>query len=111
MPDYLQDISLNSGKDIHLDDANDLALVSGRDNLEQSVAIAAGDAIERFVGGNIDGTTVALLEERIRQALDADPQVESVQSVTVEQFDKRNNSISLDVTVEENENFSIQVSP
>lgn len=111
MPEYLTDIHLNSDRDIHLDDANDLALVSGRSNLEQSVAIAVGDAIEQFIGGNMDGTTVAVLEERVRQALEDDPQVESVQSVSVEQFDKRTNSISLDVTVEENENFSIEVSP
>jgi len=109
MPDYLTDIHLDGDRDIHLDDANDLALVSGRRNLEQSVMIAVGGAIERFVGGNIDGTTVSLLEERIRQALDVDPQIETVRSVSVEQFDRRNDTITLDVSVGENEDFTIEV--
>lgn len=111
MPDYLQDLALDSDRDIHLDGGNDLALTSGRDNLEQSIAIAAGDAIRQFVGGNVNGTNVAILEERIRQSLDADPQVASVQAVSVEQFDKRENKITLDVMVEENESFTIEVSP
>lgn len=111
MPQYLQDLDLNSDRDVHTDDANDLALTSGRENLEQSVSIGAGDAIDQFIGSNIDGTTIALLEENLREALDADPQVSVVQSVDVEKFDRRDNSISVAVSVDEDEDFLLEVSP
>lgn len=110
MPDYLQDLDLNSDGDIHTDDGNDLALTSGLDNLEQSININAGNAVEDFIGGNVNGTKIAILEERLTNALDADPQVSSVQDVSLEQFDKQTNSLSLDVLVEENENFTLEVS-
>lgn len=110
MPDFMQDLDLNEDRDIHLDDANDLALTSGKKNLEQSVAIVAGDAIREFIGSSIQGKTVALLEVRIRNAIDADPQVDSVHSVTVEEFDKRDNSVILSVVAEDNDDFLIEVS-
>lgn len=109
MADYLTDLDLNSDSDVYTDDANDLALVSGRSNLEQSIEISAGDAIEEFVGGNIDGTTIALLEERLKKALNNDPQVNSVDSVELTEFDRRTNTVSIDVSVTEDKDFTLEV--
>lgn len=109
MPEYPTDIAINSHRDVYLDGSNDLALVSGKENLQQSVAIAIGDAVRQSIGSTIDGTTIGLVEERIYQALDADPQVGTIHTVTVREFDRQSNTVRLDVALAENDEFSITV--
>lgn len=104
------DIAIGSDRDVYLDDANDVALVSGKQALQQSISIHATDAIREFVSSGIDATSLALLEERLRNALNEDPQVGEVWSVTVNEFDKRNDTLKMEVALSENENFELEVS-
>lgn len=109
MAERPRDIALNEDGDVYLDDVNDLALVSGRAQLQQSIAIDVLDVTEQFVGRRVTAQSVGLLEQRILEALEEDPQVGTIREVTVEEFDRRNNSVTAQVTLLENENFTIEV--
>lgn len=109
MVDYPTDLDLDDSKDIHLDGANDLATVSGVDQLSQSVAIDVMDEIQDFIGGRVTGKNIGLLEERIRQGLNDDPQLSEVQSVNIEEYDRRDNSITMEIVTIKNADFTIEV--
>lgn len=110
MAERPRDIALNEDADVYLDDVNDLALVSGNDQLQQSIAIDVLDVTQQFVGSKISAQSVGLLEQRILEALNEDPQVGTIRNVSVEEFDRRNNSVTVQVTLLENEDFTIEVS-
>lgn len=107
--EYPTDLDLNGDKDVHLDGANDLATTSGIAQLEQSVGIDAMDEIQDFIGGPITGKTVKKLEQRLRQGFNEDPQLESVRSVSIDEYDRRTGTIRIDVTVVSNNDFTITV--
>lgn len=108
MAEYPTDLDLNSDKDIHLDGANDLALVGGERQLRQSVAIDAMDEIQEFIGGRVTGKNVGLLEERLRQAFNDDPQLDEVVSVNVVEYDRRTDELTIEATTIENEDFTLE---
>lgn len=108
MVEYPTDLDLDSGKDIHLSGANDLALVSGEAQLRQSVAIDAMDEIEAFIGGRVTGKNVGLLEERLRQAFNDDPQLDQVINVNVVEYDRRSEEIKIRATTVKNEDFTLE---
>lgn len=104
------DLDLNSDKDIHLDSANDLATTSGQAQVEQSVGLDVLNVIRDFIGNKLNGTQVGLLEERARESLQSDEQVGQVQEVNLVEFDRRDNSIKLEIIVIEDSNFTLEVS-
>jgi len=108
MVEYPTDLDLDSSKDIHLSGANDLSLVSGEDQLKQSVAIDAMDEIQEFIGGRVTGKNVGLLEERLRQAFNDDPQLDEVVSVNVVEYDRRTDALTIEATTVENEDFTLE---
>jgi len=110
MVEYPTDLKLNEGKDIHLDTGNDLALVSGKQQLRQSIGIDVLDEISAFIGGRITGTNIGRLEERIRKGLDEDPQLAEVRNVTIEQFDRRDDTVEITAEVVGDDNFTLEVS-
>mgnify|MGYP000565407382 CR=1 FL=1 len=107
--EYPTDLRLNEDKDIAIDDANDLALVSGVDQLEQSVAIGVLDEIQTFLGSRVTGARIGRLEERIQTGLSEDPQVGTITNVSVETFDRQTNTISVDVSVLQNNDFTLEI--
>jgi len=107
MVEYPTDLDLDPDKDIHLDGANDLALVSGVDQLKQSVAIDVMDEIQDFIGGRVTGRNIGLLEERLRQAFNDDPQLDEVVSVNITQYDQRTNELTIEAKTIENEEFTL----
>lgn len=111
MPDYPTDLDLDESKDIHLDSANDLELTSGVAQIEQSVGIDVMDELEAFIGGRVTGKNVGLLEERVRGALNDDPQLSEVLTVDITQYDRRTDSVEMVIKVVDDDNFTIEVSP
>lgn len=111
MPDYPSDLDLNQNRDIHLNGANDLALTSGVENLQQSVGIDVMDELSDFVAGRLTGENIGRLEERIRDGLDSDPQLSDVRNVTIDQFDRQTDTVEISVHVVENEDFTLEVTP
>lgn len=103
------DIALGRDKDIRIDDANDIGLVSGQAQLEQSVAIDVFDELTDFIGGKVTGRNLGLLEERIRQGLNDDPQLDEVTNVRIVEYDRGNDSIVIEASVPENDDFTLSV--
>lgn len=108
--EYPTDIALSEDLDIFLDGANDIATISGIDQLEQSVAVDVLDATREFIGGPVTGPSLGLLEERVEQSLRRDEQLSQVKTVNVVQYDEGNNSIEMDVFVIDDDDFTIEVS-
>jgi len=106
----LTDLSLNEYKDIHLNDANDLAVVTGQDQLEQSTAIDVLDVLTDFVGSNVSGEQIGQLETAIQSALEDDPQVTSVQNVSVSTFNTDTGEVAVDVSVLGDNDFTLSLS-
>lgn len=111
MPDYPTDIKISEDdRNVFLDGTGDLATIGGKNNLEQSVAILVMGVTRNFIGSTITGRSVGLLEERVRQAINNDPQVEQITDVQIDEFDRSNSTITMTVTSTENEDFSFEVS-
>lgn len=109
MVEYPTDLELNETKDIQLDASNDLALVSGKSQLQQSVAIDVIDELQDLISGRLTGKNIGILEERIRNSLDEDPQVGDVRTVTIQSFDRQTGSVEIDVTLVRNEDFTLEI--
>lgn len=107
MVDYPTDLDLESDKDIHLDGANDLALVSGKAQLEQSVAIDVMDEIQAFIGGRVTGQNIGLLEEVLREALEDDPQLEDIRSINIEEYNRQTEKLTISIVTTENDEFTL----
>jgi hypothetical protein len=108
--EYPTDLALNEDMDIYLDGANDLATISGVDQLEQSVALDVRDVTLQFVGEPITGPAIGLLEERVQRALARDEQLSQVKNVVVQEYDRREDTIRIDILVIDDEDFTIEVS-
>jgi hypothetical protein len=111
MSKYPTDLDLNEGKDVHLDATNDLALTSGVAQLQQSVGIDVMDELQDFIAGRLTGKNIGQLEERIAAGLNNNPQVDAVRSVSLDTFDRQNNTVEITVHVVEDENFTLEVEP
>lgn len=109
MVDYPTDINLNSGFDVHVGPDGDLVTTSGVAQLEQSVAIDVADEVDDFVSSRITGENIGFLEQAIREGLNDDPQIEAVRSVTITEYDKSTDTISVDVFTVENEEFELEI--
>lgn len=103
------DIAIETDKDTYLDGANDLALISGPKRVEQSIAINIIDADERFIGNRVTARTVNRLEKAIKDALEADNDVDEVFDVTIDTFDRNDDRIEVEIFVAPGESFVAEV--
>jgi hypothetical protein len=108
--EYPTDLLLTEDKDIRLDATNDIATIGGRRQLEQSVALDVLDPLEEFIGGKLTGRNLGLLEERIRESLNADEQVEDVYSADVREYDRGSSTVIADIHVIDNDDFTLELS-
>lgn len=107
--DYLKDIGLDEYGDIRFNDAHDIDLVTGEENLQQSIEIAAKNAVRDFVGRPLDGESVGVLEGRLQRILDSDPQVGTVVDVEVVEYDRRSESVVIEAHLMKNDNFEVEL--
>jgi hypothetical protein len=107
--EYPVDLLLTEELDIRLDASNDLATISGKQQLEQSVALDVLDETQNFVGGRLTGENIGLLEERMRESLSADEQVADVQTVNIIEYNQESGQITAEVLVIDDEDFNINI--
>jgi len=103
------DLLIDEELDTVIDTTNDLGTVSGIQQLEQSVAIDVLDVTRQFVGSSLTGEQVGLLEERVLRSLEDDEQVGEVLDVVVSQYDRATQTVTMEIIVLEDENFSIEL--
>lgn len=108
--EYPTDILLTEDMDIRLDAANDLATISGIQQLEQSVALDVLDVLQQFVGNRLTGQNVGLLEEQVTSALQRDEQLSEVQTVNVRTYNEESGVVEAEVHVVGDDNFTLELS-
>jgi hypothetical protein len=108
--DSVTDLDLDESFDIHLDSGNDLALTTGAEQIEQSVAIDVRDELQNFVGSKVTADNAAILSERVRQAINDDPQLVDTKRVSFDEYDKRTNTASFTIVTVTNDEYEIELS-
>lgn len=109
MVDYLTDIAIDEHRDIYIDGANDLATISGKPNLEQSIALSTLDVTRRYIGRKVTAEDLGLLEERVREYLEQDPHIGSIVSVETETFNRDSGIVTMRVELTESESFTVEL--
>lgn len=107
--DPLTDLKLDGNREVFVDDTGDIATVTGIDNVEQSAAIHSGQAIRPLLGQPITSETLVEAQANLQEALERDPQLDSVQRVVIENIDRDTNTVEARVFVGVNNDFSISV--
>lgn len=109
MVDYLTDLDVNQNKDVHLDSANDLALTSGRANLEQGIGLSTMTITSSVLGGRATAENLGLLEQRVAEYLDEDPHVGEVLNVQTQTVNRQSGVVTMRIELVENDSFEIEV--
>jgi len=108
MVEYPTDLQLTDDLDIRLDQSNDLATQGGIRQLEQSLALDALEITIDFVGEQLNGTQLGLLESQVEQAINEDEQIADVRSIDIESFDPNIGRVEIAIQTTQNENFTIE---
>lgn len=95
--------------DIILNQTNDLELVSGIDNVKQSVALDVRDVAHFAVGSSITSTTIYELTAAIERSLATDPQITPPTSVKLESINQDANILNYHVVTRDNEEFTLEM--
>lgn len=103
------DLRVNDDIDVYIDQANDLATISGIEQLEQSTGLDVLNQVRQFSGGKLTGESVGLLEERVRVSLQSDPQIDRIITVSVSEYNRETGDVALDVVATENDDFTIEL--
>lgn len=97
------------GEDIILNEQGDVDLVSGFENVKQSVALDVRDVTNFQVGSFITETAIYEIQNSITQSLINDPQVSNPISVSPSLINTEENEIEFEVTLQDNNTFTLDL--
>lgn len=83
MPEIPKDAAIGADKDVRINNG-DIVLTRNEDTIEQSIAIAVGEAITERIGGPFTAERAADIRLAINEALDSDPLLRGVDSISIE---------------------------
>lgn len=110
MVDTYKDIRIKQNRDIELTAEGDIALTTSRDeNIAQSVSIHVSNAVSQIIGGPVNEALVQQLESDVKDHIDRDPQVSDVLSVTLTEVNQADNSITVDIKLQNNTTFTLPI--
>lgn len=107
--DELSDLEMDQDRQVFVDDTGDVSTVSGIGNVEQSVAISAGDVLRPLVGEPADDQTFADVEAELEDVLSRDPQIRRVTRVEVTRVNTSTGTVDVEIFTAMNNSFEIQV--
>jgi hypothetical protein len=107
--DEIHDLKLDRNRQVFVDDTGDLAQTVGVETVEQSVAIEAGDVLRPLVGEPLQNQTYEDIQQTLLEVLRADPQIDNVQRVEVSRVNKSSGTVFVDIFVDYNTSFEIEV--
>jgi len=96
----MKDLYLTDNRDITQTSQNDLREVSGIENVVQSVGIQLAGEARQLLGEQITGEGLRRFGNSVEQALLADPEVESVESLAISEIDRESNTVRVEATVD-----------
>lgn len=109
-PDRLFDLQMDRFRDIIVGPKGDLDLTTEETTVEQMVAIRTGHVVRQFLGSTQDGTEKEKAREKIERILISDPRIENVTKVEITDVSSDDNAISIEIFVDENDSFTVDVS-
>lgn len=112
MADSLRDLKMSADdRQVFVDDTGDLAVTSGIETVEQSLALNAGDVLRPLIGEPIEDETFGDVEATLQERLQNDPQVEGPQRVSVTQVNRSTGTVSVEIFTTFNDSFTLEVTP
>lgn len=110
MPEFYRDLKLDSDKDIIVDGTNDLALTETQDeNISQTVYLSVSAELGSLFGRPLTPQVVESMRSLIREALQADPQIDEVVAVDITEVNRAENSVTARVVMLEDDDFVVTV--
>lgn len=107
--DTLIDLRLDGDREVQVGADGDLETVSGVENLEQSAAIHAGQAVRPLIGEPITEQTLSRAQSALTDFLQEDPQLSDVQRVVIDNIDRKQNRVEVRVFVGANNDFRLNI--
>lgn len=105
--DELHDLWLNDNREVEVGGDGDLVLTSGAVTVEQSVGIEAGRVLRPLIGEPLDGETYADIESELAEILDADPQLDGVERVSIDEVNRASGEVTITAHVSYDESFQL----
>ena len=109
MVDTYRDARIDRDRDIVVEDGDIVLTQSREENIAQSVAIIAGDVIRDVLGGQLTARNVENARALIEQGLQDDVQIEEVVSATITEINKANETVTIRVVLQSDDDFEITV--
>jgi hypothetical protein len=98
-----------TGRDIEIADDGDAATVSGRQLLEQSVAVIASDELRDEIGNVASDEMLRRVETSLTSIADRDVDVGSIQRINVLELDRSTNTLTVEAVYSQAENSTITI--
>ena len=106
----VSDIELLANQDTYITKGEDLPLIDGYGNAQQSVALSTLDITELFIGNRVTHELLNKLKGDVRSALQRNPNVDQVESVNVLSIDEDTDTVTVSVTIDGGNTFNINLS-
>jgi hypothetical protein len=107
--DELTDMRLNEDREIEVGGDNDWRTTSGVGTIKQSVGISAGGVLSELIGEPVTPETFEDVQEEVQKVLSRDPQIANVRRVKITEVNVTDNTVSMQVFVDNNNDFEITV--
>lgn len=107
--DNLRDLRLDEDRTVTVADDGDFELTSGIETVEQSVGISAGAAVRPLIGEPVSGTLYEDIRQEIEEALEDDPQIETVNRASVTEVNTATGEVTVEVFTEYNNSFEMEI--
>ena len=106
----MRDILVDDNRDVEITGLNDVVYARNRmEYLQNYIALELGHLIDELLGDPHDSSLYARLGARTQTILDNCPAIGSVTSATITDVNTVDNSINIEIHVEEDPNFEIEV--
>lgn len=103
------DLQLDTSSDVIVDGGNDLATINSDANLRQTIGIIARDVVRPLIGSQVTANTIERIESRLQSALTDSRKIDSVEEVSIEEVNRQTNTIAINMTVNFNNEFTVEV--
>lgn len=104
-----KDIALNNNFDIFIDDRNDLGLVEGRQEVEQSIGLWVSLYFHQEIGRTDVPNVKDRLKLKARRTARENRRIDSVQDVRVEELNDEPNVYEVTISYNKSEEFDFKV--
>lgn len=104
-----RDLAINQFQDIFWAANGDLAVVNGRENVEQSAALDVLDRTDVEIGSSLTPTAINRVQSEIRDVLEDDPQLASIRTVEPSEYDESANQLTFTVKTVADDEYTVPI--